>query len=80
MNNSFVFSVDVQQNTGATNEVLFRFTDNERWTHKQLQTAIEDRCGIAGSLSTKEDVLLVPGRRRSPARQPVTLSSSSNER
>lgn len=61
MNNSFVFSVDVQQNTGATDEVRFRFTDNERWTHKQLQTAIEDRCGIAGSLSTKEDVLLVPG-------------------
>lgn len=61
MDDCFVFSVDVQQNTGATDKVFFKFTDNARWTHKQLQTAIEGRCGIVGSLSTKEDILLVPG-------------------
>ena len=61
MNDGFTFSVGVQQNTGATDKVFFQFTDNARWTHKQLQTAIEDRCGIDGSLSTKEDILLVPG-------------------
>jgi hypothetical protein len=61
MNDCFDFSVVVQQNNGATHDVFFKFTDNSRWTHQQLQTAIEDRCGIRGTLSTRDDCLLWPG-------------------